>query len=221
MATNIVGANLYIPFKYGFKFIDRYIVDLSKHGYKVLAITTIDLDKLAENSRLVRELQENHKDIRIFPRFHITSEFIIRNNISRRDFYKLLAKVRLHSCIVTADDIILDYISVNDVKKLAFLTLERPSITRILKVFKHKVIYEAHLSKLLDVNWLSRNTHILKLLAENNLLILSYGEYTYPIMKPNTLAYTLGGLINVNRPLINAISTIPWGIVRNACEVFP
>lgn len=180
-------------------------------GYNRFAIIYDDYKELGKHEELANHLYSTIDDnFLIYPRFHISINTYSKplKKIGRGDIHRMRRRVRGKACILSIDDYFFkNMLNPNDTHKFDLITLVSPTFKSLIKLIKKPILFEYLVSRdTVNHSWLFKRLHIIKLLLDNDKLIVSPGNSLYT---PLQLANYIYGILGYNFFSYNVVSTLP------------
>jgi len=213
--NNALYYNLAIQFTPNIEDLIDIVENFVKIGYNRFAIIYGNPKDLSKHDQLKHSLQTNiNGDFKVFSRFHISlNSFKDKTEVNRGDIFRLRRKAVEKVCIVSIDDIFFKKIlNPNDSLKFNLITINSPTFKMLIKLIKKPVLFEYQISrKTVNPKWLSKRLYLLKLLLDNEKLIVSTAHSLY---SPAQVANFIYGLMGYNNFSYNVVSTLPIKLVE-------
>lgn len=218
--NNALYYNLALKFTPDIEDLINIVENFVKIGYNRFAIMYDDPKDLSKHMQLKQSLLTNIKgDFKVFSRFHISLNcFKNKTKVNKGDIFRLRHKILEKVCIVSIDDIFFKKIlNPNDSLKFNLITINSPTFRMLIKLIKKPVLFEYRISKkTVDPKWLSKRLYLIKLLLDNEKLIVSTGHSIY---SPTQVANFIYGLVGYHNFSYNVVSTLPIKLVEK-CVVY-
>ncbi len=207
--------NLAIKFTSDTEGLKNMLETFVKIGYNRFAIIYDNPRDLSKHEQLKHTLLTSIEgDFKVFSRFHVSlNSFKDKTEVNRGDIFRLRRKIFEKACIVSIDDIFFKKtLNPNDSLKFNLISINSPTFRMLIKLIKKPILFEYQISKkTVNLRWLSKRLYLLKLLLDNEKLIVSTGHSIY---SPTQVASFIYGLVGYNNFSYNVISTLPIKLVE-------